>query len=147
MKPEPIHGPMLSGAGTDGNTIAFNSRNIHSIAIGSGANEVHTPLENIRKDDLEKMSRVVVGILTNSCDLKVDEKRGIIPAQPVYRKELWNPYFKHKEHREKRSAQSLLWVYYTISKKSVTKQRTELGIRNSKKSLLPPELRNPNPES
>jgi hypothetical protein len=37
---------------------------------------------------------------------------------------------------------------YTISKKSVTKQRTELGIgnwefgiRNSKKSLLPPEPR------
>jgi hypothetical protein len=37
-------------------------------------------------------------------------------------------------------------LMYTISKKSVTKQRTELGIRNSKKSLLPPELRTPKSE-
>ena len=79
IKPRPVHGPIMAGAATDANTPAFNTGNIHSIALGIGANEIHTPLENIKIQDLEECSKVVVGLLTCSCDLKVDEEGKIVP--------------------------------------------------------------------
>jgi len=79
IRPRPIHGPILAGAGTDANTPAFNNNKTRSVAIGTGANEVHTPLENVKICDIEQIARTVVGLLTNSCDLKVNEEGNIVP--------------------------------------------------------------------
>lgn len=79
IKPHPVHGPILAGAGTDANTPALNTGNIRSIAIGTGVNDEHTPLENIKIKDFEQVARTVVGLITNACDLKIDEMRQIVP--------------------------------------------------------------------
>lgn len=72
LQPRPIHAPIMPGAGSDANTPAFNSKNIHSIAVGTGMTDIHSNLENIKIDDLEQGARHVLGIITNSCDLVVD---------------------------------------------------------------------------
>jgi tripeptide aminopeptidase len=82
IMPEPIHGPIMAGAGTDANSPAFNTGNIHSVAIGTGVSDVHTSLEHVRKKDLEQVARAVVGFITNSCDLKVDDTQAIVPRIP-----------------------------------------------------------------
>lgn len=79
--PRPTHAPIMMGAGSDANSDTFNSGLIRSLAIGTGGNDVHSPLENIRIDDMEKVARSVAGFITNSCDLRVDEKGDIVPRQ------------------------------------------------------------------
>ncbi|MHC9542432.1 MAG: M20/M25/M40 family metallo-hydrolase [Vulcanimicrobiota bacterium] len=76
--PRPMHAPIMAGCGTDANTYKLNSDNITSMALGSGMTDVHTPLENILIDDLEHAARTVVGVLTNSCDLKVNEAGDVV---------------------------------------------------------------------
>jgi len=76
--PRPMHAPIMAGCGTDANTYKLNSGNITSMALGSGMTDVHTPLENILIDDMEHAARTVVGVLTNSCDLKVSETGDIV---------------------------------------------------------------------
>jgi len=83
IKPQPYHGPVLAGAGTDANTPAFNNALTHSVAIGTGVSFVHTPMENVKKKDLEQVARAVVGFLTNACDLRVDENQKIVPRYPA----------------------------------------------------------------
>jgi putative aminopeptidase FrvX len=83
IEPHPVHGPILAGAGTDANTPALNTGNIRSIAIGTGVSDEHTPLENVKIDDLEQVARTVVGILTNSGDLKVDDNKKISPRMAL----------------------------------------------------------------
>jgi len=83
IEPHPVHGPILAGAGTDANTPALNTGNIRSIAIGTGVSDEHTPLENVKIDDLEQVARTVVGILTNSGDLKVDENQKVAPRMAL----------------------------------------------------------------
>lgn len=73
----PIAAPILTGAGSDANTPAFNSKHIRSIAVGAGERDIHT-MEHILIDDLEQAARHVVGYITNSCDLKV-EGETIVP--------------------------------------------------------------------
>jgi putative aminopeptidase FrvX len=67
-----MHCGVMAGAGTDGNTPAFNTGHIRSIAVGAGERDIHTGLENIKIDDLTQGARHVVGYITNACDLKVD---------------------------------------------------------------------------
>lgn len=83
IKPRPIHGPIMAGAATDANTPAFNRGSIKSIALGTGASEIHTTLENIKISALEQVARVVVAIIANSCDLKVNEKGEVVPRYPM----------------------------------------------------------------
>ncbi|MGV8125169.1 MAG: M20/M25/M40 family metallo-hydrolase [Candidatus Xenobiia bacterium LiM19] len=83
IKPQPYHGPVLAGAATDANTPAFNNAHTHSVAIGTGVSFVHTPMENVKKKDLEQIARAIVGFLTNSCDLRVDENQNIVPRYPT----------------------------------------------------------------
>jgi len=80
--PRPIHAPILTGAGSDANTLAFNSKHVRSIAVGAGERDMHTPLEHIQIDDLVQAARNVVGYLTNSCDLKVEGER-IVPRKEL----------------------------------------------------------------
>ncbi|MFN8606912.1 MAG: M20/M25/M40 family metallo-hydrolase [Vulcanimicrobiota bacterium] len=72
LAPRPIPAPILTGAGSDANTRAFNSGKIRTIAVGAGERDMHTPLEYIKIKDLIQASRHVVGYITNSCDLKVE---------------------------------------------------------------------------
>ena len=83
INPKPFHGPVLAGAATDANTPAFNNDHTHSIAIGTGVSFVHTPMENVKKKDLEQVARAVVGFITNACDLKVDENQKIVPRYQI----------------------------------------------------------------
>lgn len=78
LEPRPIAAPILTGAGSDANTPAFNSQHIRSLAVGAGERDIHTTMEHILVDDLEQAARHVVGYLTNSCDLKV-EGEAIVP--------------------------------------------------------------------
>lgn len=78
IKPRPIQAPILGGVHSDANTVAFNNGMIKSIAVGSGAADVHTSIENIKIKDLEQISQSVVGYITNACDLKVDGNRQIV---------------------------------------------------------------------
>lgn len=78
LTPRPIHAPILTGAGSDANTRAFNSGPIRSLAVGAGERDMHTTLEHILIDDLVVAARNVVGYLTNSCDLRVEGDR-IVP--------------------------------------------------------------------
>jgi putative aminopeptidase FrvX len=82
LKPRPIPAPIMTGAGSDANTPALNSGLIRSIAIGAGERDMHTTLEYIEKDHLEQAARHVVGVLTNSCDLKVEGNQ-IVPRYPM----------------------------------------------------------------
>jgi len=79
IRPNPIHGPILAGAGTDANSPAFNNSLIRSMAIGTGVSDIHSPLEHVKKDDLEQVARAVVGMITNSCDLMYDGDNRITP--------------------------------------------------------------------
>lgn len=83
IEPIPVHGPILTGAASDANTTAFNSGNIRSIAIGTGVSEVHSCLENVKIKDLEQVAKAVVGLMTNACDLKIDENQKIVPRYPI----------------------------------------------------------------
>jgi len=78
IKPRPIHAPPIVGAQSDANTVAFNSGMIKSIAVGSGANDIHTSIENIKIKDMEQIAQSVVGFITNACDLRVDENQQIV---------------------------------------------------------------------
>ena len=69
--PKVRHAPILTGAGSDANTPAFNSGHIRSLAVGVGETNIHTSMEQIKIDDLERAALHVVGYITNSCDLKV----------------------------------------------------------------------------
>ena len=80
LRPRPIPAPILTGAGSDANTRAFNSGKIRSIAVGAGERDLHTPLEYIRINDLEQAARHVVGYITNSCDLQVQGDQ-IVPRK------------------------------------------------------------------
>lgn len=80
LKPRPIPAPILTGAGSDANTKAFNSGPIRSMAIGVGERDMHTPLEYIKIKDLEQAAKHVVGCITFPCDLKVDGN-DIVPRQ------------------------------------------------------------------
>lgn len=82
LKPRPIHAPILTGAGSDANTPAFNSKHIRSLAVGAGESDMHTGMEHIKIDDLEQAARHVVGYITNSCDLKVEGDQ-IVARRPV----------------------------------------------------------------
>lgn len=77
-----MHVPIMAGAGSDANTAAFNNSRIRSIALGAGERDLHSPLENIKIDDLEQSARHVVAIIQNSCDLKVDGD-AIVPRHPL----------------------------------------------------------------
>ena len=79
IKPRPIHAPAVIGAMSDANTVAFNNDNIRSIAVGCGASDVHTTIENIKTKDMEQVAQAVVGYISNTCDLKVDENNKIVP--------------------------------------------------------------------
>jgi len=83
IMPVPIHAPVVAGAGTDGNTPALNNKLLKSIAIGMGHKDLHTPLERIKIVDLQQSALAVMGFITNSCDLKIDEKGEIVPRYPV----------------------------------------------------------------
>jgi putative aminopeptidase FrvX len=83
VKPRPIHAPLMAGAGSDANTQAFNSEHIKSLAVGTGGQDVHTPLENIAVKDLRQVAETVAGIITNSCDLVVDGKGAVVPRYPM----------------------------------------------------------------
>ncbi len=78
IKPRPIHAPPIAGAQSDANTVAFNNKLIRSIAVGSGASDIHTSIENIKIQDMEQISQSVVGYIINACDLKVDENQQIV---------------------------------------------------------------------
>ena len=80
LAPRPIPAPILTGAGSDANTKAFNSGKIRTIAVGAGERDMHTPLEYIKIDDLEQAARHVVGYITNSCDLRVQGDQ-IVPRK------------------------------------------------------------------
>lgn len=71
LAPRPIPAPILTGAGSDANTRAFNGGKIRTIAVGAGERDMHTPLEYIKIKDLEQAARHVVGYITNTCDLEV----------------------------------------------------------------------------
>lgn len=71
-KPKVRHAPILTGAGSDANTPAFNSGHIRSLAVGVGEENMHTGMEQIKIDDLERAALHVVGYITNACDLKVE---------------------------------------------------------------------------
>ncbi|GMU56733.1 MAG: hypothetical protein AMXMBFR33_58790 [Candidatus Xenobia bacterium] len=71
-RPRPLRVPIMTGAGTDANTLAFNSGNIRSIAIGCGQRDIHTPHENILRSDLSAVARTLVGCITNCTDFRVD---------------------------------------------------------------------------
>ncbi|MCD4784205.1 MAG: M20/M25/M40 family metallo-hydrolase [Candidatus Eremiobacteraeota bacterium] len=83
IKPRPIHAPPIAGAQSDANTEAFNSGMIRSLAVGTGASDIHTTLENIKAEDLEQVANSVVGFISNACDLKVDDSQQIIPRYPI----------------------------------------------------------------
>ena len=70
--PKVRHAPILTGAGSDANTPAFNSGHIRSLAVGVGETNMHTGMEQIKIDDLERAALHVVGYITNSCDLRVE---------------------------------------------------------------------------
>ena len=70
-KPKVRHAPILTGAGSDANTPAFNSGLIRSLAVGVGEQNMHTGMEQIKTDDLERAALHVVGYITNACDLMV----------------------------------------------------------------------------
>lgn len=70
--PRVRHSPILTGAGSDANTPGFNSGLIRSIAVGVGETNIHTGMEQIKKKDLERAARHVVGYITNACDLVVE---------------------------------------------------------------------------
>jgi putative aminopeptidase FrvX len=70
--PKVRHSPILTGAGSDANTPGFNSGHIQSIAVGVGEQNMHTGMEQIKTNDLERAARHVVGYITNACDLKVE---------------------------------------------------------------------------
>lgn len=82
LKPRPIHAPILTGAGSDANTPAFNTKHVRSLAVGAGETNMHTGMEQIKIDDLEQAARHVVGYITNACDLKVEGDQ-IVPRRPV----------------------------------------------------------------
>ncbi|MGE0490145.1 MAG: M20/M25/M40 family metallo-hydrolase [Vulcanimicrobiota bacterium] len=82
LEPRPIHAPILTGAGSDANTVGFNSGHIRSLAVGAGERDMHTGMEHIYIDDLEQAARHVVGYITNSCDLRV-EGDAIVARQAV----------------------------------------------------------------
>lgn len=71
-EPKVRHAPILTGAGSDANTPAFNSRHIRSLAVGVGEQNMHTGMEQIKIKDLERAARHVVGYITNACDLRVE---------------------------------------------------------------------------
>lgn len=73
--PKVRHSPILTGAGSDANTPAFNSGLIQSLAVGAGEANMHTGMEQIKIDDLERAARHVVGYVTHSCDLRVEGER------------------------------------------------------------------------
>lgn len=66
-----LHTPILTGAGSDANTPAFNTGHIRTMAVGVGETNMHTGMEQIKKKHLERAARHVVGYITNACDLKV----------------------------------------------------------------------------
>lgn len=76
--PKVRHAPILTGAGSDANTPAFNSGHIRSLAVGVGEQNMHTGMEQIKTDDLERAALHVVGYITNACDLKVQGDK-IVP--------------------------------------------------------------------
>lgn len=78
--PKVRHTPILTGAGSDANTPAFNSGHITTLAVGVGETNMHTGMEQIKKNDLERAARHVVGYITNSCDLKVVDGK-VVPRQ------------------------------------------------------------------
>ncbi|MBT9586110.1 M20/M25/M40 family metallo-hydrolase [bacterium] len=80
VTPRPIPAPIMTGAGSDANTPAFNSGPIRSIAIGAGERDLHTTLEYIKTDHLEQAARHVLGVITNSCDLEVQGDQ-IVPKK------------------------------------------------------------------
>jgi putative aminopeptidase FrvX len=80
--PRPIPAPIMTGAGSDANTPAFNSGPIRSMAIGAGERDLHTTLEYIKTDHLEQAARHVLGVITNSCDLEVQGDQ-IVPKKPM----------------------------------------------------------------
>jgi len=82
LTPRPIPAPILTGAGSDANTRAFNSGKIRTIAVGAGERDMHTPLEYIKIQDLEQAARHVVGYITNSCDLQVQGDQ-IVPRKAL----------------------------------------------------------------
>ena len=77
-KPKVRHAPILTGAGSDANTPAFNSGHIQSMAVGVGEENMHTGMEQIKIKDLQRAARHVVGYITNACDLKVEGDK-IVP--------------------------------------------------------------------
>jgi putative aminopeptidase FrvX len=86
LVPRPIPAPILTGAGSDANTRAFNTGKIRSLAVGVGERDLHTPLEYIKLNDLEQAARHVVGYITNSCDLRVEGDQ-VVPRQAFSRDE------------------------------------------------------------
>lgn len=82
LTPRPIPAPIMTGAGSDANTPAFNTGHIRSIAIGVGERDLHTTLEYIKIKDLEQAAKHVVGVITNSCDLEVVGDQ-ILPKTPM----------------------------------------------------------------
>jgi len=83
IKPRPINALPMMGAKTDANTKAFNNKMIKSIIVGTGMKDVHTSMENIKIQDLLQGAKTVMGLISNSCDLKIDENNTIIPRYPV----------------------------------------------------------------
>ena len=80
IRPRPVSAPIMVGAGTDANTLAFNSGPIRSIAIGCGQTDIHSPLENIARRDLERVSQALVGMIIQASDFEVSGDQ-VVPKQ------------------------------------------------------------------
>jgi putative aminopeptidase FrvX len=62
----------MTGAGTDANTVAFQSPNLRTIAIGCGQRDIHTPHENISRADLSAVARTLVASISRATDFRVN---------------------------------------------------------------------------
>ncbi|MEW6277413.1 MAG: M20/M25/M40 family metallo-hydrolase, partial [Candidatus Eremiobacterota bacterium] len=81
-RPRPLRVPIMTGAGTDANTVGFNSKHIRTIAIGCGQRDIHTPHENIHLDDLCAVARTLVASIENATDFRVEGDL-VVPRKTV----------------------------------------------------------------
>ena len=70
-RPRPLRVPIMTGAGTDANTLAFQGPNLRTLAIGCGQRDIHTPHENISRADLSAVARTLVAAISRTTDFQV----------------------------------------------------------------------------
>lgn len=85
-RPRPLRVPIMTGAGTDANTRAFQGPNLRTIAIGCGQRDIHTPHENISRADLSAVARTLVAAVSRTTDFQVQGQEIVSrPAGPAPR--------------------------------------------------------------